>query len=162
MSPSIDVATEIVLDGVVAAVQFSVVRRRSWTDKNGIEHHSRKTIGPLFGSLYPGGKNDYVREDADQLMGKDLEIVTRFRLRSVAETRGGVQWQPDLIRWNGGLFLVDTVRDFTVYGPGFVYCAASSFDYTGAPPRGSQVKVGWMNFGQGKYSGNIGAARCRM
>lgn len=156
---TIDVATEVVLSDDIAAIEFAVLRRRSWTTRNGLERHQNRRISPVFGSLFPGGNNGYDREDSFQLMNKGLEIVTRFLLRSVATTRGNVEWQPDIIVFAGSTFLVKEVKDFTQYGPGFVYCAADSFDYTGIPPRGTDPKVGWMNFGDRRYSGLLGVTR---
>ena len=157
--PSIDVSTEVVLDGVVAAVKFAVIRRRSWTNKNGLEQHSNRRIFPVYGSLFPGGDNRYDREDSLQLMNKGIEVVTQFPMRSVAETRGGVQWQPDIVVWADATFLVSEVRDYGDYGPGFVHVMATSFDYTGPPPAAGGPHVGQVNFGDRRYSGLIGALR---
>jgi hypothetical protein len=156
---TINVSTEVVLDGVVAAVVFTVIRRRQWTDSSGIEHHQHRRIYPVYGSLFPGGDNAYSREEADQYQNKGLEIITQFLLRAVAETADSMQWQPDIIRWNGDTFLVEKIEDFSSYGVGFVHASAASFSYVGVPPQGSPVTSGWLNFSDRKYSGLSGVAR---
>ena len=53
---SIDVSTEVVLDGVIAAIEFMVVRRRSWTDTNGnhaVDPGEEATIDTINGAPLP-------------------------------------------------------------------------------------------------------------
>ena len=143
--PSIDVMTEVLLDGVVAATSFVVVRRRSVTDTDGFENHLRQRVSAI-GSVYPTGDNSLVRSADEQLQSKTLTVVTQFPLRG-ASSLDGAEWQPDLVYWRGDYFLVQNVEDFTQFGSGMVVAECTSFDYTeGSAPLGPDPALGYCVF----------------
>lgn len=153
--PEIDVASEVVLDGMIAGEWFWVVRRRSWTDSDGFQQNANVRVRAL-GSLYPEGDNSLNREDGFQSQNKGLTVVTKFLLRDAAEDVNGVNWQPDLVEWQGDTFLVKSIKDFSRYGPGFVEAACDSFNYNNNPTLNSGPHRGNLDFRQRRNSGMTG------
>ncbi len=156
--PELDPSVDVLLDGFVAATRFVVVRRRSWTDVNGIAQKSEQRI-PALGSVTPTGDNSLDREDAFQLQSKTLLVITKFFLRAAASDEDGFQWQPDLVFWQDDYFLVSAIEDYTQFNSGFVAATCQSFDYLGDPPRGQPpiVGVGHVDFRQRNNSDLAGA-----
>lgn len=132
--PSVDVSFELLGDPMVAASAITVVRRRTWTDKNGIEQNAAVTVPGVFGSVAPTGDNNFVRESDFQSQARTITVITRFPLRAVSEDEDGVQWQPDMVLWRGVHYLVRGLGDYEHVGSGFVGATCEAFDYDGAAP----------------------------
>lgn len=155
---SIDVAIEVVLDGVVAATGFQVVRRMTWVDPNGGFEKERAVVIPgLVGSVTPTGDNSFIREAEWQAQARTLLVITRFLLRAVMEDLNGVQWQPDLVLFQGGYYIVKTVEGYGQIGGGFVaaYCEAFSYDINGT--QGPPPVYGAEDYRKGVYTALLGA-----
>ncbi len=60
-------------------------------------------------------------------MGRNLVIVTKFRLRGPAKD-GSTQYQPDLITWEGDSYVVKTIDPYPQYGAGFIQAIVGSMD----------------------------------
>lgn len=154
--PDIDVASEVVLDGTIAGDSFTVIRRRSWTDSDGFEQSDDVRIPRVLGSVYPTGNNSLGREDSFQAPTKTVTVVTKFLLRQSAKDIDGVNWQPDLIEWQGDRFIVTDVNDFSRYGPGFVEAVCTTFDYNNNPTLNTGPHRGNLDFRQRRNSGMTG------
>lgn len=156
--PEIDVSEDVLLDGFVAAVSFVVVRRRSWTDSNGIAQQSAQRV-PAIGSVYADGDQSLDRDEGYQMQAKTIKVVTRFYLRGAAEDADGVNWQPDLVLWQGDYFLVHDVEDYSQYGVGMVAATCESYDYVVQPPVDNppSVSTGHLDFRNRLNSGLGGA-----
>lgn len=155
--PEIDVS-EILLDSVIASTRFSVVRRRSWTDNNGISQKMSQTVHAI-GSVTPTGDSTLDRGDDFQSQPKTLLVITRFFLRNAALDADGVNWQPDLVLWQGNHYLVSSIEDFSQFGVGFVAATCLLFEYVPSPPLGlpSSMATGHADFRYRNNSGLLGA-----
>jgi galactose-6-phosphate isomerase len=156
--PEIDATWDVLLDPIVAATSFVVVRRKSWTDSNGIAQQGEQRVSPVYGSVTPTGDNSLVREDAYQSQNKTLMVITQFFLRAAAVDDNGVGWQPDLILWDGNYYLVKTVNDFSQFGIGFIQADCESFEYVTGPPQDNTPSeaTGVLDFRARNNSGLIG------
>lgn len=130
--PDIDV-TDVLLDADVAGEDFWVLRRSQRMGANGRPVLTKAWL-PAFGSIQPVGDNSMAREEAFQTQAKTLEAITTFRLRGVSETREGVQYQPDLVYWNGDFYIGRTLNDYSKYGAGMVEYECTSIDMNDRPP----------------------------
>jgi hypothetical protein len=154
--PEIDVALEVVLDPMIAATSFVVVRRRSVTDKNGFQQNSAVRV-PAIGSVTPVGNNDLDREDGFQSQHRTLLVVTRTALRPEAEDLNGFNWQPDLVYWNGNYYLVKSLEDFGQFGNGMYAATCEIFDYNANAPSSNPPVYGFEDYRTGVYTTILGA-----
>jgi len=69
------------------------------------------------------GPNDLERLDDNQRMGRNLVVVTKFRLRGPSPG-----FQPDTITFNGDTYVVKTVDPYSQYGQGFIQAIVGSMD----------------------------------
>jgi hypothetical protein len=68
--------------------------------------------------------------------GSNLNIYTGFRLRSVSQEGSAVQYQPDLVIWNGDAFSVALTNDWSHYGAGFMHAELESTEMIDWAPDG--------------------------
>ena len=155
--PFLDIATEVVLDPMIACTTFQVVRRQSRTDTNGIAQRTAVTISPVYGSVTPTGDNSVNREDAFESQSRTLLVTTRFLLRSAMEDSDGVQWEPDLIYFNDGYYLVKSVEGYGNFGSGFVAAICESFNYDIAGTMPNPPRYGADDYKSGVYTAILGA-----
>jgi hypothetical protein len=154
--PGIDVSLEVLYDGFVAGTKFVVIRRRSWTDVNGIERHQHKRIDAV-GSIFPTGDNSLLREPDEQAQNKEITVICNFLLRGASSLENS-EWQPDIVFWKGEHFLAQSIEDYSQFGPGFTATRCVAFDYTTASaPRDNAADVGVADFRYPKNSGLLGA-----
>ncbi len=106
---------------------FNVIRRPE-TIVKGRSTVNPVTIPNVSGVVAAAHGNDLDRLDDNQRMGRNLTIVTRFRLRG--PTPG---YQPDLIVWKGDQYLVKLVDPYPQYGAGFVQAIVGSVDSIDQP-----------------------------
>jgi hypothetical protein len=108
---------------------FQVVRRPETVSQHGRTETGAATI-TAFGTLYPTGDNELVRQEDYTRAAKTLTVVTPFRLRMSAPG-----FQPDFVLWRGGTYVVRNVRDYSQYGQGFVEAECSTLDAQDTPPQ---------------------------
>lgn len=124
--PSIDV-TELLLD-LDFCEQLTVYRRLQ-----NIDNYGRPSITPVlvtpapYGVVEPQDDMPLQRGEDQQNLPQLLEVHTIFRLRSAGKA-SGVEYQPDVIVWNGTSFLVNKIINWSRYGVGFVRAQCSSTD----------------------------------
>jgi hypothetical protein len=120
--------SEVVLDPMLAHT-FNVNRRVQVVNNFGQVSYNTQTTYNVPGVVTAAGPNDLERLDDNQRMGRNLVIVTAFRLRGPAPG-----YQPDTIVWGGDTFVVKTVDPYPQFGSGFVQVIAGSIDSQDQPP----------------------------
>lgn len=155
--PELDIASVVLLNPVIAATRFQIVRRRSWTDSNGQSRISAQTVWGIGSVTSPGNPLD--RGDDYQSQPATIDVVTGSFLRVATLDDDGVNWQPDLILWQGNHYLVNKVDDFSQFGAGFVAASCDLFEYQPTPPSGNapSLATGHADFRQRNNSGLLGA-----
>lgn len=117
----IDVS-DILVDPDLATL-FDVIRRKSVVRLNGRSEISYDAKPNVAGVVCAASNNQLVRLDDNQRMGRHLSIVTRFRLQGPAKG-----YMPDLVKWNGDVFVVMYLDPYPQYGVGFVQAIVGSQD----------------------------------
>lgn len=136
--PDIDVS-DLTLDSDIAGESFSVIRRQDTVGANGTSTLETTTLPgagdpPIVGAIFPSGDNSLVREEAYQTQAEALTVITQFRLRGASKDANGNSFQPDIVVWNGGNYLVKSIKAWTSYGAGFVEAECVSFDFNVPAP----------------------------
>jgi hypothetical protein len=126
MQPQLNV--NIVLFNPLFMDDFIVVRRSSSVDPDGRVQSDDVQI-PTTGVVQPSGENTQERPKQYATGRKSCLVITQYRLREQSEG-----FLPDLVIWRGDTYLVQTIEDFTNYGPGFVQAYCTSQDLQDAPP----------------------------
>ena len=138
--PALDVSD--LLDDPDFVEAITVIRREQVVNSKG-----RTTIVPtvfenVLASVQPKdtaiGGNIISREADGSFRGSNLNVYTRFRLRSVSKTEADdVNYQPDVIIWNGDHFLVALTNDYSHYGAGFMHAECEAIDMIDNAPDGA-------------------------
>lgn len=89
---------------------------------------TKDTLLPTYGVICAAHPNDLERLNDSQRMGRNIQIVTRFRLQGPSEGR-----QADQVVWQGTTFIVHVVEPYAQYGEGWVQAIAGSIE-TMDPP----------------------------
>jgi hypothetical protein len=131
--PDIDVS-DLTLDSDIAGESFSVIRRQETVGANGASTLEATTLPaagdpPIVGAIFPSGDNSLVREEAYQTQAEALTVITQFRLRGASKDANGNSFQPDIVVWNGGNYLVKSIKPWTSYGAGFIEAECTSYDF---------------------------------
>lgn len=129
--PDIDV-TDILDDPLVAGEGFWVYRRSQTVGDNGRAVLAGAWL-PAIGSVTPTGDQSLTRADAFQTQARTIDVVTTFRLRGVSRTERGVEYQPDMVFWDGDFFVVKDLSDYSRYGAGMMEAECTSVDYKDRP-----------------------------
>jgi uncharacterized membrane protein len=129
---------------------FAVNRRVQTVGINGRVSIIAQAFAGVFGVIYPSDNNELQRLADLQVTGKTITVITRFALRSEAET-SGTEYQPDIVVWRGDNFLVKHVEDWSSFGPGFVLAICTSIDLVDMPPATSAPGYGSSSFGAGGF-----------
>lgn len=124
--------SDVITDPFLADT-FVVVRRMQIVNGQG-----ETVIIPMgnfgaVGVVTPTGNNSLVRAEAYESQADSIQIITMFRLRGASKDTAGINWQPDLVQWNGITYLIKTLNDFTRFGAGFIQADAIATDYNPAP-----------------------------
>lgn len=127
MNAGLDVS-EVLSDPMICST-FDVIRRSEVIGQNGRVNVDAVTHGDILGVITAAGSNDLERLDDNQRTGRNISVVTSFRLRATAPG-----YQPDLIGWQGDFYVVKMLDPYTQYGAGFVQAIAGSLDFQDAPP----------------------------
>jgi len=81
------------------------------------------------------GGNFILREPDEQHRGAALVVFTTFRLQGVAAIdEEAVQFQPDVLWFNGDPYVVGLINDFSQWGRGFIQAELSSMASVDYPP----------------------------
>lgn len=83
------------------------------------------TLGPYYGVVCAAGKNDLDRLPQGTQFTRGISVVTQTKLQGAGKS-GGQDYQPDIINWNGGQYLVVHVDIYQHVGPGFWQVLAES------------------------------------
>lgn len=130
--PQLDVS-EGLGDSLMSGEKFTVIRRQQVVNNFG-ETTTQTQNFQVRGSITPA-RSELMREEAFQTQTKIIRVITSFRLRFLSEKVGGIQYQPDVVLWNGNHYLVRTLDDYSRYGQGFVQAECSSIDFVDNPPK---------------------------
>lgn len=132
--PQIDVGREVLLDPMIAGESFQVIRRAETVSERGVSSVAEEVFDPVLGSVVPSGDNSLLREEAFQTQSQSIRVITLFRLRG-ASGENGESYQPDIVVWKGGSYLVRTVDDYSNYGAGMIVAECIATNYTAVPPQ---------------------------
>lgn len=129
--PWLDV-TEVTLDPFLSDV-ITVIRRMQTVDVHGNVQIITMGSYNAVGVVTPTDNNSLTRAEAYESQADSIRIITTFRLRGAAQDIAGVNWQPDLVQWNGNTYLIKSLNDYTRFGAGFVDADAIAIDYNPSP-----------------------------
>lgn len=129
--PWLDVS-DVITDPFLAD-SFTVVRRMQTVNQQGETSILVMGSYSAIGVVTPTGSNSLVRAEAYESQSDSVQIITMFRLRSASQDVAGINWQPDLIQWNGITYQIKTLNDFTRFGAGFIQAEAIAIDYNPEP-----------------------------
>ena len=119
--------TDVLLDPLFADT-LHVERRKQVVNGKGRTTTEVTIIDPApVGVVLPQSDAPMVRGPDQQHLPRLLQIHTPFRLRGMGKDPAtGDEYQPDQIRWNSDLYVVNTVQDFSRYGSGWGQADCSS------------------------------------
>lgn len=122
--------------------RITVIRREQVVNSKGRTEIVPTVFENVIASMQPKdtaiGGNAISREADGSYRGANMNVYTKFRLRSVSKTEAGdIQFQPDIIVWNGDHFLVALVNDWTHYGRGWMHAEIESIDPVDNAPDGA-------------------------
>ncbi len=119
--------SEVILDADLCDT-IVVKRRAEAVNTSGRPVFTTQTFNDVVAVVTSAGKNDLERLPEDQRMGRNLCIVTNFKLRGPAPG-----YQPDLITWYGDDFIVKQLDPYPQFGTGFVQAIVGSIDTIDQP-----------------------------
>lgn len=119
--PNLDVS-DVLLDPDLAD-RFTVKRRPAGTNAHGRVETTPEIIPRVLGVVTAASPTDLERLDDNQRMGRNLSVVTKFRLRGPA-----TGYQPDIVLWYGNDYVVKDVQPYPQYGAGFIQAIVGSMD----------------------------------
>jgi hypothetical protein len=123
--------TDLLLDTDLAGSQFTVLRRQEAIDTHGRSQLTTTPFTNVVGAVFPTGENSLVRQADFSTQASTITVVTMFGLRG-ASTDGTNNYQPDLVQWRGGNYIVKSVKPY-LYGPGFVEAECTTVDLNAVP-----------------------------
>lgn len=127
--PQLDV-TDILLDPDFADV-IHVTRRPYTIDVNGRPVITPQLLCPI-GVITQGTPKGF-EQQPDAQVGKAMITVHAFEFQFYeVETGKASSFQPDLITYNGSIYTVTKVYNWSRYGKGFTACQAELYDVTEA------------------------------
>jgi hypothetical protein len=119
----------MVLDDPMFQDFFAVERRTDEVDSRG---RTTPTVREVFidvgGVITMQSPADLLRRDDSQSVPMRIFIASRFKLRKASKEPNGVQYQPDVITWNGVKYTVTEVLPYQRYGEGFSEVIATSMN----------------------------------
>jgi hypothetical protein len=129
--PMLDVA--VALTNPYTLDSVNVYRRKQQINNFGEGKTQVTLLTGVPGVVYPASKNDLDRREDAQRNAKSIVILSRFAMRGESETIDGVSYQPDIVVWRGGHFLIVTVEDYSNWARGFVKMTANAIDIQDLP-----------------------------
>jgi hypothetical protein len=131
--PTIDV-DEVLISDDIAGSTFTVTRRVETVGSNGRPTITTSTLTGV-GSIVPTGDNSLVREEAYTQQLNSIKVITSLRLYGAGVDTKGVKYQPDIITWRNGTYIVRVVNDYSVYGAGLVEAECIAYQYNAQQPQ---------------------------
>lgn len=110
------------------ADSFTVIRRAQVINNHGRATLVPQTLKNKIGVITAASGNDLMRLPEEQRTGRNLTVVTKFRLHATVQG-----FAPDLILWQGDYYIVKEVDPYPQYGQGFVQAIVGSIDYQDQP-----------------------------
>lgn len=145
--PTLDVSE--LLDDPTFVEKITVIRREEQITPKGRTAIIPTIIPDVLASVQPKdtviGGNVVLREADYEIRGSNVNVYTKFRLRSAAQVKAlptnarGKQFQPDIIVWNGDHFQVELTNDFSHYGAGYMHAECSSVEIIDYAPDGAPI-----------------------
>lgn len=126
--PYIEV-TSILFDPEIAGEHFQVFRRKENVNPFGEGVLTIETYS-IIGQVGPASRNNLDREQSFSAQDKTIRVITTFKLTGASKDIDQQDFQPDLIFWKNGYYIVDKVEDFSQYGAGIVSADCTAIDYT--------------------------------
>lgn len=117
--PALDVS--FMLDDPMFSDDFTVTRRTDTVGANGRTVIVGSLIPDLSGVITQQDPADLMRGDDGQVMPRVIFVASKFRFRGPAPG-----YQPDVINWDGGQYVVKHVLPYCRFGEGFVEVIAES------------------------------------
>lgn len=115
--PLLDVS-EVLTDPMFNEV-ITVLRQQQVVDDHGRAQVIPTTFTPI-GVVTAGSPDPLLRTEDYQATKNTITVHTQFRL--IDATSGVLNYQPDVIIWQGSQYLVKKTWDWSKYGAGFI-CA---------------------------------------
>lgn len=112
---------------------FTVARRQEIVDGFGRSQITTTRLS-ASGSITPSGDNMLARDENYQTQGNTITIITAFKLRGPSKDALSRNYQPDIIEWRGGRYIVETLNDWSGGGGGMVEAECKSIDLMDLPP----------------------------
>lgn len=106
---------------------FTVVRRTENVNNYGMAILTLEGFAAK-GVITAAGPNDLKRLPEAQLQDRTLSVVSRFQFFGAS-----VGYQPDLIQWRSGLYIVAVLDLYPHFGRGFTQVIAPSIDLQDYP-----------------------------
>jgi len=128
--------------------RFVVQRRLETVGVNGRSSVTPATYVGVLGVVTAASANDLERLPEEDRMGRNLSIVTRFRLQGPT-----VGFKPDVVIWRGDSYLVKSLDPYPQFGSGFYQAIVGSLDAVDqafVPPAPGRVA-----FNQAAQSGEV-------
>jgi len=151
--PYIEV-TSLLLDPEIAGEKFNVIRRKEQVNHFGEAVLSIQTYTPV-GQIGPAARNSLAREQSFSTQEKSIRVITEFKLTGASKDALHQNYQPDLIFWKNGYYIVGEVEDYSQYGAGLVSADCSSFDWTIPITGGPTGSNFGLNFVENYNSANV-------
>jgi hypothetical protein len=126
--PYIDL-TPVLLDPEIAGEKFRVFRRKETVNPFGESVLSVRHYDSI-GQVSPTARNSLTREQSFSTQEKAIRVITSFKLTGASKDATQQAYQPDLILWKNGIYIVGEIEDYSQYGAGFVSADCSAFDWT--------------------------------
>lgn len=130
--PDLDVS-EALTDPMLTD-SFDVLRRKEVLDAHGrVTTPQNQSFAGQYGVISAASPNDLERLEDSQRMGRNLSLITNFRLQGPAEV-SGTEYQPDVVVWGGDQYVVKHIDPYSRYGAGFIQAIIGSMDIIDQPP----------------------------
>lgn len=121
MKPTLD------MSDVLVAPEFqdeiTVKRRKQVTGENGRVQPETEVFTHVGAVVCSASANDLERLDDNQRMGRNLSVISKFRLQGPSP---GLM--PDIVVWQGDSYVVKLVDPYQRYGSGFIQTIVGSID----------------------------------
>lgn len=109
--------------------ELTIERREEEVDNHGRAHPAKYIVTPKpIGVLVPMENPRMMRGPDEQHGQYGIEVHTQFRLRGPAKDMANQSYQPDVIIYNGGRYVIENIRDFSIFGAGFISAYAYSME----------------------------------
>lgn len=123
--------------------QIEVFRIREVIDQFGRARRYKTRFVIRNAVVTAASPSDLRREPNYELMAKSIDVYLPdgFRLQGPVRdvVTGAIRTQPDEIRWNNAMFVVNAASDFSNWGRGYTYAHASAIEAVEPPPLGGSV-----------------------